>query len=77
MANLKDGCKSAIYKYAPQYRQTNAALNGEHKKFVQKVIGLYRVQYHILKKDNKTEWEDFPKEFIDDYFSDCPYTLDE
>ena len=77
MANLKDGCRASIYKYAPQYRQTNAAMTGENKDFVQKVIKLYRVQYHMLKADNITEWQDLPQEFLDDYFSDCPYTLDE
>ncbi len=77
MANLKDGCKASIYKYAPQYRQTNAAMNGEHKKFIDKVLNLYRTRYKAFKADKITEWEDLPQEFLDEYFSDCPYTLDE
>ena len=49
MASLKDGCKASIYKYAPQYRQTNAAISGEHKNFIVKVISFYRTHY---KKSN-------------------------
>lgn len=77
MANLKDGCKASIYKYAPQYRQTNAAINGEHKLFVNKVISFYRQHYRRLKNDKITEWVDLPQEYLDEYFADCPYTLDE
>ena len=77
MASLREGCKTSIYKYAPQYRQTNALLNGEHKKFVKKVIKFYRSHYRALKDAKETEWVDLPQQFLDEYFSDCPYTLDE
>lgn len=77
MANLKDGCKASIYKYAPHYRQTNASMNGEHKRFITKVISFYREHYKGLKAAKITEWEDLPQEFLDEYFSDCPYTLEE
>ena len=77
MANLKDGCKASIHKYAPQFRQTNAALNGEHKIFIKKVISFYRQHYKQLKANKITEWKDLPQEFLDEYFSDCPYTLEE
>tara|TARA_X000001382_G_scaffold130736_1_gene126700 strand:+ start:3030 stop:3266 length:237 start_codon:yes stop_codon:yes gene_type:complete len=77
MVNLKEGCKASIYKYAPHYRQINASMNGEHKKFIKKVISFYRNHYQELKTDKITEWEDLPQEFLDEYFSDCPYTLEE
>ena len=76
MASLKDGCKASIYKYAPQYRQTNTAINGEHKNFIVKVISFYRTHYKDLKDAGATEWEDLPQEFLDEYFNDCTYTLD-
>ena len=63
MANLKDGCTASIYTYAPIIRQLNAALYGEHKDFVDKVLGLYRQHYHDLKQSGRTEWEDLPQEF--------------
>jgi|TARA_R100000455_G_C6266101_1_gene121358 vacuolar-type H+-ATPase subunit C/Vma6 len=73
MANLKDGCTASIYTYAPLFRQANAALYDEHKDFVDKVLRLYRKHYQDLKQSGRTEWEDLPQEFLDEYFSDKPY----
>ena len=73
MASLKDGCTQSIYKYAPAFRQANAALTGEHEWFVKKVIRHYRSHYQSLKDVGETEWVDLPQEWLDEYFSDKPY----
>jgi hypothetical protein len=53
---LKTDCQEAIYSYAPQQRQTNAALLGEHKEYIGVVLQLLRDHYHALEEDGETEW---------------------
>ncbi len=73
MANLDDGCNAAIARYAPTFRQTAAALYGEHDWFVTKVVQFYTEHHMGLADLGKTEWEDLPQEFLDEYFADKPY----
>ena len=54
--SMKLDCESAIYNYAPQIRQTNAALLGEHSDYVGIVLLLLRDHYHALKEAGETEW---------------------
>jgi hypothetical protein len=54
--SMKSDCEAAIYNYAPQIRQTNAALLGEHSDYVGIVLLLLRDHYHALKEAGETEW---------------------
>lgn len=54
--SLKTDCQDAIYSYAPQQRQTNAALLGEHKEYVSVVLTLLRDHYHALVDAGETNW---------------------
>lgn len=54
--SLKSECEAAIYSYAPQMRQTNAALLGEFKEYVEFVVSSLRTHYHVLKEEGETEW---------------------
>jgi len=65
--SLKTDCQLAIYSYAPQIRQTNAALDGEHQDYVTLVISSLRFRYEELKIEGATEWsiDDFLREILD------------
>ena len=54
--SMKEDCKAAIYNYAPQIRQTNAAFLGEHSDYVGIVLTSLRDHYHVLKETGETEW---------------------
>ncbi len=54
--SLRTDCQAAIYSYAPQQKQTNAALFGEHKEYVGVVLTLLRDHYHALSDAGETEW---------------------
>lgn len=54
--NMKEQCKNAIYYYAPQERQNNAALLDEYTGYVGAVIILLKDNYERLKEQGETEW---------------------
>tara|TARA_R110002051_G_scaffold306858_1_gene377659 strand:+ start:293 stop:502 length:210 start_codon:yes stop_codon:yes gene_type:complete len=43
---MKTECRDAIYNYADEITQRDAALTGEHKEYVCLVLQLLRDQYH-------------------------------
>ena len=44
--SIKTECQQAIYNYADEITQRDAALTGEHKEYVCLVLQLLRDQYH-------------------------------
>ena len=70
--SLKSECEVAIYSYAPQMRQTNAALLGEFKEYVEFVLSSLRAHYHVLKEEGETEWS-IPDDLKAKLDADKPY----
>ena len=76
MANLTDGCRAAIHRWATPETQANASLFGEHEYFVKIVIKMYRDRYHHLVQTGATEWSD--DDTLEAYISElCPWEIDE
>ena len=53
---MRKECEAEIYKYAPNYRQLNAALYGEEREYVDVVLQLLRDHYHSLVDAGETIW---------------------
>jgi hypothetical protein len=53
---MDEQCREAIYNYADEETQMNAALFGEHKEYVELVITLIRGDYHGQVKSGATEY---------------------
>ena len=70
--DIKAECEAAIYSYAPQMRQTNAALFGDHKEYVELVVSSLRAHYHVLKVEGETEWS-IPDDLKAKLDADKPY----
>ena len=49
-------CELEILKYAPYFRQCNAALSGEHSEYISIVLKLLRDHYHSLSESGETSW---------------------
>lgn len=69
---LEQACQAAIEKYAPPFRQINAALSGEHREYIDVVLTLYRNHYQLLKQDG-AEWCDLPQQALDYLTERKPY----
>jgi len=54
--SLSSDCEASIFSFAPQIRQNNAAISGEHSDYVGIVLILLRENYQKLKSDGETEW---------------------
>lgn len=70
---LKEQCEATIIQYVPYYRQTNAALYGEHKEYVEMAVKLMRDYYHHLVSQNATEYV-LEQAIIDWLDSNKPYS---
>lgn len=70
--SLKSECEAAIYSYAPQSRQTNAVMFGEHKEYIESTIMHLRMHYHVLKVSGETEWS-IPDDLKAQLDKDKPY----
>ena len=58
---MKEACKAAIYKWASETDQANAALGiTDDAQFIRLVIMLYRDRYNHLISTGETEWSDEP-----------------
>lgn len=53
---LQEQCEQTILQYVPYYRQTNAALSGEHKEFVELALKLMRDYYHHLQSQGAVDY---------------------
>jgi len=53
---MRAACQASIETYAPDYRQRNAALLGEHADYVRTVLQLLRDHYHELEAAGATVW---------------------
>jgi len=53
---MRAACQASILTYAPDYRQRNAALLGEHADYVKIVLTLLRDHYHVLEAAGETVW---------------------
>lgn len=59
---MKQACKDAIYKWASETDQANAALGiTDDAQFIKLVIILYRDHYNDLVDKGSTEWTDNPE----------------
>jgi hypothetical protein len=54
--SLEEQCRDAIYAYADEETQMNAALTGEHKLYVSLVLQLMRDAYHEQSAAGATEY---------------------
>lgn len=54
--SMKQQCQTAIYNYADEETQRNAALTGEHKEYVLLVLQLMRDEYHKQVQAGATEF---------------------
>jgi len=70
---MKTECENAILEYAPIIRQLNAAMEGEHKDYVEKVLIIFRDHYRRLKADGATEWTAPPQDLLDYLDDNKPY----
>lgn len=70
--DIKAECEAAIYSYAPQMRQTNAALLGDYEEYVEFVVSSLRAHYHVLKEAGETEWS-IPDDLKAQLDADKPY----
>ena len=61
---LETQCKEAILFYAPEFRQLNAALDGEYRGYINVVRTLLRDHYAKLVAENVVEWY-VPQEITD------------
>lgn len=58
---MKEACKAAIYKWASETDQANAALGiTDDAQFIKLVIMLHRDYYNHLLSIGATEWTDDP-----------------
>jgi hypothetical protein len=53
---MRATCEASILTYAPDYRQRNAALLGEHAGYVKTVLKLLRDHFHELETAGETTW---------------------
>lgn len=70
--SMKLDCEAAIYSYASQQRQTNAALFGEHLDYVLFAVSGLKAHYHVLKEEGETEWS-IPDDLKAQLDADKPY----
>ena len=70
--NIKQDCESAIYSYAPQMRQTNAVLLGDHRQYVEFAVSSLKNHYHVLKVEGETTWS-IPEDLKAKLDADKPY----
>ncbi len=54
--SMKEECRAAIYGYADEETQRNAALTGEHAVYVLLVLQLLRDQYHAQIANGATSY---------------------
>lgn len=62
---MKQQCEQAILEYAPYYRQINALSTGEHQKYIQVVLILFRDHYRELVAAGETEWSNPDTTWLD------------
>jgi hypothetical protein len=53
---MEKDCELEILKYAPYFRQSNAALYGEHKDYIDIVLKVMRDHYQYLTESGATDW---------------------
>lgn len=53
---LREQAEAKILEIVPYYRQTNAALTGEYKEFIQLALTILRDYYHHLESQGATEF---------------------
>ena len=53
---MRSACQASLLTYAPDYRQRNAALLGEHADYIKIVLTLLRDHYHALVASGETVW---------------------
>jgi len=53
---MEKDCELEILKYAPYFRQCNAALYGEHKEYIDVVLTLLRGHYRSLGEVGEAVW---------------------
>jgi hypothetical protein len=53
---MKKDCELEILKYAPYFRQCNAALYGEYKDYIDIVLKVLRDHHQHLTESGETNW---------------------
>lgn len=70
--SLSTGCENDILKYAPLFRQVNAALLGENAQYISHVLLMLRERYYELEEAGETEWS-IPDALREELDADKPY----